>query len=36
MNIRHSLIDDQYIDDSHSFYDDGHNEYDYTINLPFL
>jgi phage anti-repressor protein len=33
---RHSLIDDQFIDDFYSFYDDGHNEYDYTINLEKL
>ena len=33
---RHSLIDDQFIDDFYSFYDNGHNEYDYTINLEKL
>ena len=33
---RHSLIDNQFIDDFYSFYDDGQNEYDYTINLEKL
>ena len=32
----HSLIDAKFIDDFYSFYDDGKNEYDYTINLETL
>lgn len=30
---KYSLIDNQFIDDFYSFYDDGKNEYDFTINL---
>jgi len=30
---RHSLIDSKFIDDFYSFYDEGQNEYDFTINL---
>jgi phage anti-repressor protein/predicted GIY-YIG superfamily endonuclease len=29
----HSLIDSKFIDDFYSFYNEGHNEYDFTINL---
>ena len=32
----HSEIDSNFIDDFYSFYDDSHNEYDYTINLEKL
>ena len=32
----HSEIDSNFIDDFYSFYDNGHNEYDYTINLEKL
>lgn len=30
---KYSLIDNQFIDDFYSFYDDGNNEYDFTIDL---
>jgi phage anti-repressor protein len=33
---RHSLIDNKFIDDFYSFYDEGKNEYDFTINLDTL
>ena len=33
---RHSLINSKFIDDFYSFYDDGKNEYDYTIDLDKL
>ena len=30
---KYSLIDNQFIDDFYSFYDDGNNKYDFTIDL---
>ena len=30
---RHSLIDSKFIDDFYGFYDEGQNEYDFTIDL---
>ncbi len=33
---KYSLIDNQFIDDFYSFYDEGLNEYDYVINLEKL
>ena len=33
---RHSLINGKFIDDFYSFYDEGKNEYDYTVNLEKL
>ena len=31
---KYSLIDSKFIDDFYSFYDEGQNEYDFSINLP--
>jgi hypothetical protein len=33
---RYSLINSKFIDDFYSFYDEGKNEYDYTIDLEKL
>ena len=33
---KYSLIDNQFIDDFYSFYDDGKNEYDFTIKLELI
>ena len=33
---RHSLINSKFIDDFYSFYDEGKNEYDYTVDLEKL
>jgi phage anti-repressor protein len=33
---KHSLINSKFIDDFYSFYDEGQNEYDYTIDLEKL
>jgi hypothetical protein len=33
---KHSLIDDDFIDDFYSFYDENHNEFDFVINLNIL
>lgn len=33
---KYSLIDNQFIDDFYSFYDEGKNEYDFTINLELI
>jgi phage anti-repressor protein len=33
---RHSLINSKFIDDFYSFYDEGKNEYDFTVNLDKL
>ena len=33
---KYSLIDNQFIDDFYSFYDEGKNEYDFTINLDSI
>jgi hypothetical protein len=33
---RYSLIDNKFIDDFYSFYDNAQNEYDYTIDLNNL
>jgi len=33
---KHSLINNKFIDDFYSFYDEGQNEYDYTIDLEKL
>jgi hypothetical protein len=33
---RHSLINSKFIDDFYSFYDEGQNEYDHTIDLEKL
>ena len=30
---KYSLINEKFIDDFYSFYNDGKNEYDFTINL---
>ena len=33
---KYSLIDDNFINDFYSFYDEGKNEYDFTINLELI
>ena len=33
---KYSLIDNKFIDDFYTFYDDGKNEYDFTINLDLV
>jgi len=33
---KYSLIDNKFIDDFYTFYDDGKNEYDFTINLELV
>ena len=33
---KYSLIDNDFIDDFYSFYDEGKNEYDFTINLELI
>lgn len=33
---KYSLIDNQFIDDFYSFYNEGKNEYDFTINLELI
>ena len=33
---KYSLIDNQFIDDFYSFYDEGKNEYDFTIKLELI
>ena len=33
---RYSLIDNKFIDDFYTFYDEGKNEYDFTINLELV
>lgn len=33
---KYSLIDDNFIDDFYSFYDEGKNEYDFTINIELI
>ena len=33
---KYSLIDNQFIDDFHSFYDEGKNEYDFTIKIDLI
>ena len=33
---KYSLIDNNFINDFYTFYDEGKNEYDYTVNLGIM